>query len=346
MKITQILAVLLAMVATFCTAIAGETNVQGVKISMEKGVPHKNAMLEVEIEPGENRGILLPQVTTDPNTGNNSFKSSLNNDPTAKGMIIYVNPDESSNKNNEGVWYYDGQSFMRMSMPAGSIIMYSGSLTGKFDEHGIGINEYHGWAICNGYKGNEGSSGDEMVAYFLTNNGNMPGLPDLRGRFVVGATENVGGTPVGDTEKYALGAKKDVEGEAGENITKLKIENLPDHEHPFEIKESLITNKVRPGQPVSVELEQSINFDVFWRSFDLSGRNEDRGWNRISQTESLDYPETLKTNGNATLTVNAALELDNATHDHDYTKLDTEFNGESFDNRPEFYVVAYIIKIK
>lgn len=78
------------------------------------------------------------------------------------------------------------------SMPRGGIIMWYGSIAGKFDSTGLGIGELEGWALCNG------------------NNG----TPDLRDRFVV---------CIGNT--YSMGNT------GGANSVTLNVSQIPAHSH-------------------------------------------------------------------------------------------------------------------
>ncbi len=90
--------------------------------------------------------------------------------------------------------------------PVGGIIMYSGGTAGLFDGSGLGVTttKMKGWAICNG------------------NNG----TPDLRGRFVVGATM---GEAVNDGD-YVYAVTEI----AGENTHQLTIAEMPSHNHTMQ----------------------------------------------------------------------------------------------------------------
>jgi|GEM_PF-3113786 len=351
MKITRTIP--LALLSLFASFIMAQDNIQGVKISMEKGIPHENAMLEVEIEPGQNKGLLLPQVTNDPNGdgGENEFSRSFrkalmkgeNGDASAAGMIIYASPE---NQNNKGVWYYDGEAFMRLSMPPGSIIMFSGSLDGKFDENGVGINEYYGWAMCNGYKGSE--EDNDPVTEFLRNN-SMNFLPDLRGRFVVGATESVGGADLGDVARYKIKSTKDNDGDKGETKIALEEKNLPDHTHMINVIGATQVNTIPSQTKISINMVQKVKFK--WSHATIHGGRRSSKYKPLDNFFGMDSDhkrETeLSTTGDATLRLNNELEITGEEHTHVANILENpNMKAEPFENRPPFYVVAYIIKVK
>lgn len=87
--------------------------------------------------------------------------------------------------------------------PVGGIIMYAGSTAGLFDGTGLGIagTKMEGWAICN----------------------NNNGTPDLRGRFVVGATM---GEAANDGDYVYANSEQ-----GGENEHTLTIAEMPKHNH-------------------------------------------------------------------------------------------------------------------
>lgn len=337
----RIKSILTLLQLSIAIVVCAQESVQGVKISMEKGAPHDNAILELEVEPGENKGLLLPRVTTDPNDGGSSFKNALGNDETAKGMIIYA--DRTDNK--KGVWYYDGEAFIRMSLPVGSIMMYGGSLTGKFDQNGVGINEYYGWALCNGYNGQSGSAGDVNIQQFLTDNGGMNSLPDLRGRFIVGASRNVGGPSNYSGENYTMNNS------GGDHEITVETNNIPLHLHNVTVNNTDPSSVVRANQTMNVNFSHTHPF-TYRTYFADKPCNRCDGEHVIEHfngnTDGPNEIEIAAPTEPGSLTINGSLQIEGDAHEHTatITNDNNSYPNDPIDIRPPYYVLAYIIKIK
>jgi hypothetical protein len=105
-------------------------------------------------------------------SGDIKFSGALmpNGDPGINGQVLM-----SQGANNPPVW-----SSLSVSLPPGSIIMYSGPW--YFDSTGLGVGPLTGWALCNG------------------NNG----TPDLSDRFVMGTTASSTLKSIGGANSYTL----------------------------------------------------------------------------------------------------------------------------------------------
>jgi microcystin-dependent protein len=120
-----------------------------------------------------------------------TFSSIANRDasiPPAErkaGMVAYAVAEKDLSIHDGAAWEPVG------GMPRGGIIMWSGLVTAVPD----------GWALCDG----------------------LNGTPDLRGRFIVGASQDTGGTNTGASyNRAAVG---------GADAVALTVAQLPAHTH-------------------------------------------------------------------------------------------------------------------
>lgn len=158
------------------------------------------------------------------------------------------------------------------SVPRGVIVMWSGD-TNKIPD---------GWALCNG----------------------ADGRPDLRGRFIVGYSD--------DTSDTRSDYKK-IGNKGGNDSKELTLDNMPEHKHNVSFtKSGAHRHSIPNGRP---------------KTF-LAGRQG-------PYTQNVDTPN----NENDINT-----KKDEGDHDH---TIDEELKGnnQAFDNRPAYYVLAYIIKL-
>ncbi len=178
------------IVCTLCAGdlfsqVAQTATIRGVSIAEDSLPPHPSAILDVR---SINKGFLPPKV---------SFKTlnDIPEDYLSPGLMFYV---EDAEKQGHYVW--NGDKFVRLEpidviYPVGSIIALTVMPEDDiFLADGQGQGKYACWAICNG------------------NNG----TPDLRDRFIVGASRR--------TEFYKIGLSE------GSNTVKV-ADIFPKHKH-------------------------------------------------------------------------------------------------------------------
>ena len=283
----------------------------GVLVSPENTgeMADPSAILEVR---STDKGVLLPKL---------SVSDRDNIKPTTDALTVFITDD-----NEKGFWYFDDfkQEWVQllvvdpnspgMLVPQGCVIMYCGS-SADFDETGKGRHgtEMEGWCLCNG--GNE--------------------TPDLTGMFIVGY----------DPDKDAYRIPGNTAGNLKNNLSK---ENLPPHIHNLESKGNMSipcthTHKAldQGRDDAPGEYRGSHDHEMITRS--NGGKNggefsrkepkrgpEDEGTYHTKSSEaniSLDEAE-------ARITVNLDEEIVGYTGNEDIT----------IDNRPLYYVLAYMIR--
>lgn len=168
-------------------------------------------------------------------------------------------------------------------VPTGAIMMWSGTIA----------NIPTGWALCNGQNG----------------------TPDLRGRFIVGATN---GIVMFDSKgyNYAVGAT------GGKNEVALTVDQMPKHNHDT-------ASSISDGT-VSTGSGGAHTHKGAYKSYQDGSR--DYGWPYISQSSADGTHEVPWGDG------------DSGLHSHSIS-LKARGNGQAHENRPVFYALAFIMKV-
>lgn len=176
--------------------------------------------------------------------------------------------------------------------PVGGVIMYSGATDATlFSGTGLGVtgSKMEGWAICNG------------------NNG----TPDLRGKFVVGATigevANDGDYVYANTEQ------------GGENTHTLTVAELPSHTHSG----TTSTNG---------DHQHNIYFDM--------GNGGSGGTNPMWHDDDGGSSQC-----NNCFAEGHALSSSEGAHSHTFTTDNGTGGNGSHENRPPYYALYYIMRI-
>jgi hypothetical protein len=198
--------------------------------------------------------------------------------------------------------------------PVGGIMMWSGSYTGTFDSTGLGIGDLVGWALCNG------------------NNT----TPDLRGRFVVGAINQVpsSGAPnlAPEVDPSSGNPNYNIGDSGGLYQIGLAKANIPPHTHGpgtlsitggDHIHDSWVTDVIGDGGT----------------GFRAAGVG-DTGTNNPEGTGGS-WPVTRTSGGNDGGHTHPSNEFSGATENGAADDL----QGTPFDNRPPFYALAYIMRV-
>lgn len=161
------------------------------------------------------------------------------------------------------------------SVPRGVIVMWSGD-TNKIPD---------GWALCNG----------------------ADGRPDLRGRFIVGYSDDTSDTRSDYKEIAAIGGNDSIE---------LTLDNMPEHEHNVSVtKSGAHSHSIPNGRP---------------KTF-LAGQQGP-------------YTQNVDTENNTNEITTKMDDDDKGAHTHTIGE-ESKGKNQAFDNRPAYYVLAYIIKL-
>lgn len=271
----------------------------------------------------DNRGLLLPRLTY---TNMNAIREPKD------GLLLYVIRVETNDKREEGFWFYDGdldiwrrlkemKDSTGLSEPLGSIVAYTGDMS-LFDQTtGLGIlgTEAQGWALCNGYDGR---------------------TPDLSERFIVGATthdydySDDYDTILLDEVKHLPNEYEIVGDTGGQNYFHVEEENIPTHSHGTETLNLF-------------EMNHSHHIDNHQHNHTYTGAY---GWNGDeipARAASGDIPTTFSTETAKTEKITFSQE-DLTVHFSLPDGCVRDFGADSpdnIDNRPEFYAVAFIMKV-
>jgi microcystin-dependent protein len=194
-------------------------------------------------------------------------------------------------------------------LPIGSIITWSGDPTTCFDEDGTGLNvggyDLTGWGLCDETLGNDGTGWYKATKTIL---GKIQ-IPPLKGRFIVGYDP---AEPDYDTIGNPSGVLEHV----------LDSDNIPLHDHSVGVTINNTNSAHTHGLPEITGAGSSTS-----------------GWELNPGTElTQKYTGFPATNGE---------NLD-GLHVHTATVAESEYgkaSPDALDNRPPYYVLAYIIKI-
>jgi microcystin-dependent protein len=203
----------------------------------------------------------------------------------SKNYSLEVDNDSVKIKKG-GKTVFEVSDLMYKVLPVRAIIMW----------HGSPRDVPKGWAICDGRK--------------ITVNGKQETSPDLRSRFIVGASEK--GGPNG-LSKYGL---KDNKG--GVEKVKLTKKQMPSHSHSIKINNKNIEKNTNWGNL------QLMAPDTYLRGFDGGGKT---GYDRKSNNKVWRLKEAI-----------------NLVHNHTAT-IGSDGGNESHENRPPFYALYYIMRV-
>lgn len=301
--------------------ILGQGNlVAGVSIAEDTIPPHPSAILDIR---SVDKAISIPRMLL-------SERNQISN--PADGLTVYL-LDE--NEDIKGLWYFNTSlnkwqhlTDKRPYYPKGAIIMYSGSLKDEkgdlFDASGKGIlgSKMEGWSICNGENA----------------------TPNLRGRFVVGASQQKESDYYLDSGIKEWGKKSEVDPKNENNPTKphnkfiMSAANLPAHTHSIaEMHKDGIdyphSHEIKPFTDLHSHTIMAIEGDKGHPGYtyrrNRKAKNSGEAMVDIATSNIEVLPNDTKTT---------------------FTFRDGEINSSGsknpapIDNRPPYYVVLYIIK--
>ncbi len=304
----------------------------GVCISDSLAEAHESAMLHII---STTKGLLLPTLTS-------AERDRIK--PLTPGLTIYVVGTE-----NPGFQYWTGEKWSSLEVindrtasliaPLGGIIMYHGKFD-NFDESGKGLpgTEMEGWHLCNG-----------------KNN-----TPNLSAKFIVG----------GGTVQQLLNRNKDPQynniGKTGNPPAKLIIraENMPPHSHTISSVGVITHNHTHNltseneytlrGKSETVQNGHTHGFyskpDGGMDGSYLSRRTDRCGWfggqdcdvTAIRMSETIDLNAVHVGEGR---TSNGSVPKVEFTIDESVIGNAGDKKTYEFDNRPRYYVLAFIIRI-
>jgi len=253
------------------------------------------------------KGVLIPRVTYD------MLRSW---DPVTKGLLVYI-----TDVDRRGFWYWDtyylkwkrwrvASSREDVVAPKGGIMMYSGPMD-HFGPGGLGLpgTEAEGWALCNG------------------NNG----TPNMEGMFLEGAKSD--GV---NTQSAGLSG--------GNNKHTFTIQEMPPHNHLVDPGKLSLKTKAHghtvhdPGHKHSF-VTDNWNIWLPWEDPEPNGVVGDKGGDENSGDYYTSAEKTGITLGDSEPNV-LPIEF---TFPNDW--MQETGGADEFDNRPTYYVLAYIMRI-
>lgn len=311
--------------------------IKGVSISEDTLPPDKMAILDVR---SINKGVAYPTINYE---HLDSIRPVVNSEESEllDGLMFYVDSanialrwednDYTKEEDLRGFYYWDHKlgdwqkiKPVEIVYPLGSIIMYSGPIQGVFDSSGIGSGEYQEWHICNG----------------------KHGTPDLRGRFVVGADaldedyivlgESAGVNKV-NTERYFPTHKHTVNNSMITTST-IDIEEVGNHTHDYEF-----STPIQHKHKYEVTKDESAGRHALRAQRDSKWTG--RWWKpKITKTPQVKdlYTEQFV----ETFEVPESPNVMTATLASGTFEQHTNDSIQPLDNRPQYYVVAYIMRYK
>jgi len=286
--------------------IYAQTDVKGVSIAEDTLAPHPSAMLEVR---SINKGVLLPEWTT---TKRHSMTSVLT--AADEGLTIFVNDEDPDKK---GFWYWVWISssssgewrkliIKRKTTYPPGSIIMYKGSVSNFDVNGIGIT-------------------DDLEGWALCDG--LNGRPNLTSKFIVGGKNDV-------ADYNTLNET------GGSNTITITVPNLPAHNHKYN---ATVKNNVTFDHDHTFTQGGSHSHQI------KSIGDEDGGAGLTHVKESKKKKKSGK-NGTLYTTYNTS-DVSLGTANPECVNLaPTTPTGTSSavnkDNRPAYYVVAYIICIK
>lgn len=302
--------------------------------------PDTSAVLDLGYEQGHYKGVLLPRVNFSDLSVIQTQTSVLPHgltffDEQFNSLIYYhktkdrfflMNPWTTPYPEDETVPYeistkanvtIEGDVKVtriegEFTVPPGGVIMFTSQrMDTCFNlSTGMGLvgTRYEGWAICDGQ-----------------NN-----TPDLRGRFVVGMSD----TNTSDTE-YSNSAKNDTDyasigAHGGEKAHQLLLSEMPSHVHTG---------------TTDNDGSHTHKFDDAY-FLEHQGQTNLYGEELIIGSEANGYrgSNSLDNNNNALWYRDHTTKAENSAHQHDFT-TNSAGGDNSHENRPPYYVLAFIMKL-
>jgi len=326
---------LCSMLLTLDNNIAfGQQSTDGVSISTDTLPPHESAMLDVR---SNVKGILIPRMTTVARNNLGSIASD--------GLMVY-------DTELHAIFFWDaGVSAWKKLVaapenstggvtPIRGIIMFSGNLNSAFDPTGLGKvgTDTEGWALCDGRNS----------------------TPDLRGRFVVGVTDDnlINGNDEANDDAYKTTDPRPVSiggtpKTGGEKEVELKRDNMPDHNHlgstvqnsdgTSDITINIINiDKSGPHKHIIVGNREGTKADRDRLRRTKGGHHKadtDFGfWTGLGPNSSTAGPDGGHTHAGGSGTGKLT------PHVHPLT-IAPEGNGTPHNNVPPYYALAYIMRV-
>lgn len=299
------------------------TDVGGVSINLDNAPPAKCAILDVT---STEKGVLIPRMTL-------VQRDAIPVADLVEGTTVYIiDNDPNLSYETIGFWYYSGTTWKQLQpaspgnkVPRGGIIMYSGEFSNFDPQTGIGEegSEMEGWALCDG----------------------QGGRPDLRGRFIVGGFD-----ATNNTDSYA---DYDYTGPGnGQNQIQIQVQNLPNHPHQTivdgngtvtgtvsasgttGIQDVKHTHKVQ-GAGAAGEPNTTVD------GFNVATYHENDGTIATMTEDYADGVNGHKHNFSFSSSISGgAVDLSTVT-----VEVTSDFANQKIDNRPPYYVLAFIIRI-
>ena len=309
----------------------------GVLISAESNNEKADPSAILEIKSSD-KGLLIPRLTTD---ARNNIK------PITDALTVYVTNED------EGFYFYDEieQNWIKllvvdpespgMLIPMKGVIMYSGEVCLDDDNN-----------ACMFDSNGKGKSGSEMEGWHLCN-GAANGIPDLTGKFIVGYHN--------DDTKETYDQNYEKAGNTGGALKNpINVENMPSHSHTLEADNADGNGEVKLNcshthkaldKGRDSETGESTDYNKSHQHGMQTRSNGKKNGGSFSRKDpkNMDMDEAgLYKTKSATINItNVSSVKAKITVDIDGEKIIKEIGNDnvSIDNRPLYYVLAYIIRI-
>lgn len=311
-------AAIMIMVATIHVAMAQK---EGVSIKTLQAPPDQSSMLDVE---STNKGVLAPRVAL----VNVKDKAPIVN--PAKSLLVYNTAISGTYPENvkPGFYFWDGQQWRRMIesdpgmsgggvAPLESIIMWSGAFP----------DIPPGWQLCDGQRLDTLKNPEsplELPPYPDTYT-----TPNLSGKFIVGYQYHLPES-IGETDYKSIGRK------GGDNFKTMGDANMPLHDHAGLANVSgslpitgntLANTDLHTHKYVDNNMMQESNSGV--RALTNASRENET---KITTSSAGNHKHLIQGDYDVKGEVDLTLNSDGAT--------------KPIENRPPYYVLAYIIRVQ
>ena len=285
--------------------------------------PDSSALIDMK---ANDKGLLIPRMTTTDRdlmtAGGKKVAHALLVYDTDKGMFfsydtisnpdrwVALNPfnsngDANSDINASTTGTVRATKFEGFgTIPVGGIIMWSG------DPNTLPA----GWALCDG----------STVMGVVT--------PDLRERFIVGASKTPLGNPV-NNNTTVVGNPYAVNQTGGANQVTLTVNEMPNHNHGGRTGGPKVA-----GTNTNLSFEHTHTYTDTYPSTteEVADRNVDAVWDNVNTSA-----DRATTGVNQVAGKNTLAEMD--AHEH---IINPQGGGQPFDNRSPFYALAFIIRVQ